>query len=72
MSFWTDLNDKIFGKDDLTQSIVAQNQAVADYVTNIQNQETTEDTGDNKLLYGGLAVTGVIAIVTVIYFARKK
>jgi hypothetical protein len=72
MSFWTDLNDKIFGKDDLTQSIVAQNQAVADYVTNIQNQEITEDTGDNKLLYGGLAVTGVIAIVTVIYFARKK
>ena len=72
MSFWKDLGDKVFGKDDLTQSIVAQNEAVAEYVANIQNETGEEQQTDNKLLYGALIGTGVIAIVTIVYFVRKK
>lgn len=72
MSFWNDLSDKMFGKDDLTQSIVEQNQAVANYVANIGENESEVVETDNTLLYSALGITGIIAIGTIVYFSRKK
>ena len=71
MSFWNDLSDRLFGKDDLSVAQADLVQSQADYIEGLTGGNNTPPKQDNTFLIATV-IGSVVVIGAVTYFVVKK